>query len=114
MHPACDEPMRMPFGEFQGESRVWENRTHGSVGEVKAIQKRRAFTLVELLIVVAVLTLLASLMMPRVTSAIRQSRQLACLNQMKHLGCACTMYLIYHDRVAGATRSARLRDRLPL
>ena len=42
------EFLRMLPGEFQGESRVWENRTHGLVREVKGRRLgRTTFTLVE-------------------------------------------------------------------
>lgn len=53
---------------------------------------RARFTLVELLIVVAILALLASLMLPALQSAMESGRQTACMNNMKQIGTALVVY----------------------
>ena len=45
-----------------------------------------AFTLVELLVVIAVIGILASLLIPTVAIAPRRSRQVACLSQLRQIG----------------------------
>ncbi|MDD2709468.1 MAG: prepilin-type N-terminal cleavage/methylation domain-containing protein [Verrucomicrobiae bacterium] len=62
--------------------------------KIKSIDKirRRAFTLVELLVTVAILGLLASLLMPALSAVREKSRQIKCVNNLKQVGLACSMY----------------------
>lgn len=52
----------------------------------------RAFTLVELLVVVAIISILAGLLLPALEEAIESSRRLACLSQLKQQGNAMVLY----------------------
>lgn len=54
--------------------------------------KRHGFTLVELLVVVAVLTILISLLMPALKSSLRTARTAVCMNNEKQQGLALHMY----------------------
>lgn len=59
----------------------------------KRIAKRAGFTLVELLVVISIIAILASLILPAVMSARRAARRAQCLNNMKQLGIAFVDYV---------------------
>ena len=50
------------------------------------------FTLVELLFVIAIIAVLASLMLPALQRARNSGKQMACLNNLKTLGACTSMY----------------------
>jgi prepilin-type N-terminal cleavage/methylation domain-containing protein/prepilin-type processing-associated H-X9-DG protein len=57
----------------------------------------RAFSLIELLVVMAVIAILASLLLPSLSSAQAKGRQVACLNNLRQLQLGWTMYLSDHN-----------------
>lgn len=57
----------------------------------------RAFTLIELLIVIAILAVLAGLLFPVFARAREKSRQTACASNLKNLGLAILLYTQDHD-----------------
>ncbi len=59
---------------------------------------RRAFTLVELLVVVAIFALLAALLFPVLASVREQGRKTACANNLHQLYGAFALYAEDHDR----------------
>lgn len=61
------------------------------------LRRKDAFTLVELLVVLAVIALLASLLLPALGHAKSRSTQIACMNNIRQLNIALTLYAMDHD-----------------
>lgn len=53
---------------------------------------KRGFTLIEMLVVIAIISVLTALLIPALTKAKRNARNVACLSNLRQLGVATRMY----------------------
>ena len=60
--------------------------------------KRRGFTLIEILVVIAIIALLAAIIFPAFGLAREKARSAACQSNLKQLGAAMTMYIQDYER----------------
>ena len=56
------------------------------------LQWRAAFTLIELLVVIAIIAILAALLLPVLSAAKRKAHDIHCVNNLRQLGLAGTLY----------------------
>ena len=73
-------------------------RKLATVGARACCQKRRAFSLIELLIVIAIIAILAAMLLPALSSAKAHANSAACKNHLHQIGLALQMYVTDGDK----------------
>jgi prepilin-type N-terminal cleavage/methylation domain-containing protein len=71
--------------------------------------KRSAFTLIELLIVIAIIAILAAILFPVFARAREKARQVTCVSNLKQLGTAQMMYVQDYDETLMMAQSGSFR-----
>ncbi|NLW51693.1 MAG: prepilin-type N-terminal cleavage/methylation domain-containing protein [Candidatus Brocadiaceae bacterium] len=58
--------------------------------------RRQAFTLMELLVVISIITILAGMLMPAAGRAMNQARAVSCRSRLRQIGAAVQLYAVNH------------------
>jgi prepilin-type N-terminal cleavage/methylation domain-containing protein len=65
------------------------------------MKRRYYFTLIELLVVIAIIAILAALLLPALSKAKEQAKNILCKSQLKDAGLLTMLYAIHTARLAG-------------
>ena len=72
-----------------------QNKTENSIDKVQTVRPRSIalFTLIELLVVIAIIAILAAMLMPALQKARERAQTTKCINNLREVGTATSMYI---------------------
>ena len=79
------------------EAMAKHNKLGSGLAGLGRCQMKRFFTLIELLVVITIVAILASLLLPALSSARERGKRTACLGSVKQIGVCLTMYADSYD-----------------
>lgn len=72
--------------------------------------KKHIFTLVEMLVVVAVIAIIASMLLPALSKARNKTKDIQCINNLRQIGASIALYTGDHDDLLPPWRGSYQRD----
>jgi prepilin-type N-terminal cleavage/methylation domain-containing protein len=75
---------------------------------------RRAFTLVELLVVISIIAVLLSMLLPSIGKAKQQAKRIECLNKLRQTGTVTHLYIGDNDEMFPQSHRVTVGVRLPV
>ncbi len=85
----------LPWRFTEGPGSRWNMKTP------PARPSRSGFTLIELLVVIAIIAILAAMLLPALSKAKARGKQASCINNLRQIGIATTMYLTDYKQYPG-------------
>src|SRR3954467_219436 len=95
----------MAGSSWDGQKRVKWPRTEKELMMKKNISSKRAFTLVELLVVIAIIAILIAILLPVVIRVKQQAQQLHCAANLRSIGQAMRIYTDQYGSFPGISLS---------